>query len=430
MHTGSERLWKGLFPAVLTSIMQGLGMSGRGAKGWIEKLRNLLLDGQTKIWQDRCAEVRGELTDEQAAQRETSRERALTLLMLLRQRRGMVKGPYPVHATSTSKLSTQGVEVIEREYVNALPFAALRRYIGALQQVLRTTTVRLSPLRLARECVQCNITTQYIMRTGHTRRESMPALNGSWNEANALALREVRAIRTDPIAGIRTDKRNSVYLTDMDTRTANSFRVPSRPMFERKQDEDPPPLDSGTSEVGLNPPPRSQLMVVGVKYRSTENRVHQEYWTGVPMHEYDVVMPGGMTHGPSIASCGTRRTGRVRHVGSVLIARRKDALRQRHREIAIIEARTERRRAQEVRERMRLRKATKDRDKQTNSARRHVENNGTTQSNKRRWAAWAALPPWGDNKAQISPIHQTTWPPLLPEDGRFDPTSCTSFDSS
>jgi hypothetical protein len=34
------------------------------------------------------------------------------------------------------------------------------------------------------------------------------------------------------------------------------------------------------------------------------------------------------------------------------------------------------------------------------------------------------------NKAQISPIHQRTWPPLLPEDGRFDPTSCTSFDAS
>jgi len=36
----------------------------------------------------------------------------------------------------------------------------------------------------------------------------------------------------------------------------------------------------------------------------------------------------------------------------------------------------------------------------------------------------------GGNKAQISPPHQTKWPPLLPEDGRFDPTSCTSFDSS
>jgi hypothetical protein len=34
------------------------------------------------------------------------------------------------------------------------------------------------------------------------------------------------------------------------------------------------------------------------------------------------------------------------------------------------------------------------------------------------------------NKAQISPIHQRTCPPLPPEDGRFDPTSCTSFDSS
>ena len=34
------------------------------------------------------------------------------------------------------------------------------------------------------------------------------------------------------------------------------------------------------------------------------------------------------------------------------------------------------------------------------------------------------------NKAQISPIHQRTCPPLPPEDGRFDPTSCTSIDAS
>jgi hypothetical protein len=36
-----------------------------------------------------------------------------------------------------------------------------------------------------------------------------------------------------------------------------------------------------------------------------------------------------------------------------------------------------------------------------------------------------------NNKAQIRrPIQQRTYPPLPPEDGRFDPTSCTSFDSS
>jgi hypothetical protein len=34
------------------------------------------------------------------------------------------------------------------------------------------------------------------------------------------------------------------------------------------------------------------------------------------------------------------------------------------------------------------------------------------------------------NKAHTSPIHQRTCTPLHPEDGRFDPTSCTSFDSS
>jgi hypothetical protein len=47
-----------------------------------------------------------------------------------------------------------------QEYVDSLPFAALRRYIGALQKALHTSIARLSlsPLKLARERVQCNIT--------------------------------------------------------------------------------------------------------------------------------------------------------------------------------------------------------------------------------------------------------------------------------
>jgi hypothetical protein len=32
VRTGSERLWKGLFPVILTAIMQELGMTGRGAQ--------------------------------------------------------------------------------------------------------------------------------------------------------------------------------------------------------------------------------------------------------------------------------------------------------------------------------------------------------------------------------------------------------------
>jgi hypothetical protein len=35
-----------------------------------------------------------------------------------------------------------------------------------------------------------------------------------------------------------------------------------------------------------------------------------------------------------------------------------------------------------------------------------------------------------DNNQKISPLHQTTCTPLHPKDGRFDPTSPTSIDSS
>jgi hypothetical protein len=34
------------------------------------------------------------------------------------------------------------------------------------------------------------------------------------------------------------------------------------------------------------------------------------------------------------------------------------------------------------------------------------------------------------NNQKISPLHQTTCPPVSPKDGRFDPTSPTSIDSS
>ena len=71
-------------------------------------------------------------------------------------------------------------------------------------------------------------------------------------------------MRTDPLAGVRLDKQQvSVYLTDMDTLTSNSVRVPSRPMFEREPD------------VETNTSPRSKLTVVGVNRRSAENRVPQ-----------------------------------------------------------------------------------------------------------------------------------------------------------
>ena len=126
----------------------------------------------------------------------------------------------------------------------------------------------------------------------------MPTLNGTWHNENTLALREVRAVRADTLTGVRLDKQMSVYLTDMDARTSNSVRVPSRPMFEREPD-----VDTNTS-------PRSKLTVVGVNRRSAENRVHRQYWTGVPVHEYDVIMPGGMSYGLCTASCGTALPGK------------------------------------------------------------------------------------------------------------------------
>ena len=151
-------------------------------------MRNLLLDGQTKIWQGRCAEVRGELTTEQAAQRDVSRERAMTMLTLLRHRRGVLETPYQIGAAFTPKPRVPSWTCPMQEYVDSLPFAALRRYIGALQKALHTSIARLSPLKLARERVQCNITTQYITLKGSARRESMPTLNGTWHNENTLAL--------------------------------------------------------------------------------------------------------------------------------------------------------------------------------------------------------------------------------------------------
>jgi hypothetical protein len=34
----------------------------------------------------------------------------------------------------------------------------------------------------------------------------MPTLDDTWHNENTLALREVRAVRTDPLAGVRLDK--------------------------------------------------------------------------------------------------------------------------------------------------------------------------------------------------------------------------------
>jgi hypothetical protein len=129
----------------------------------------------------------------------------MTMLILLRQRRGVLETPYQIGAafTPTPRVSSWTCPI--QEYVDSLSFAALRRYryIGALQKALHTSIARLSPLKLARERVQCNITTQYITLKGSARRESMPTLNGTWHNGNTLALRGVRAVRTDPLAGVR-----------------------------------------------------------------------------------------------------------------------------------------------------------------------------------------------------------------------------------
>ena len=118
----------------------------------------------------------------------------MTMLTLLRQRRGVLETPYQIGAAFTPKPRVPSWTCPMQEYVDSLPFAALRRYIGALQKALHTSIARLSPLKLARERVQCNITTQYITLKGRTRRESMPTLNGMWHNENTLALREVRVL--------------------------------------------------------------------------------------------------------------------------------------------------------------------------------------------------------------------------------------------
>ena len=158
-------------------------------------------------------------------------------------------------------------------------------------------------------------------------------------------------------------------------------------MFEREPDV----------EDGTNTPPRSKLTVVGVNRRSAENRVHRQYWTGVPVHEYDVIMPGGMSYGLRTASCGTVLPGKgVRYLGNAAINQRTAVLRQRRREIAILVVRADTERIQKARERMRLHKAARDRARQAKSAQKLVQGNGIEQRNKRRWSAWSNPPQGGD----------------------------------
>ena len=69
--------------------------------------------------------------------------------------------------------------------------------------------------------------------------------------------------------------------------------------------------------------------------------VRAVYWTGVPVHEYDVIMPGGMSYGLRTASCGTVLPGKgVRYLGNAAINQRTAVLRQR-REIAILTVRVD-----------------------------------------------------------------------------------------
>jgi hypothetical protein len=157
-------------------------------------------------------------------------------------------------------------------------------------------------------------------------------------------------------------------------------------MFEREPDV----------EDGTNTPPRSKLTVVGVNRRSAENRVHRQYWTGVPVHEYDVIIPGSMSYGLRTASCGTIVPEKgVRYLGNAAINQRTAVLRQRRREIAILTVRVDTERIQKAQERMRLHKAARDRSRQARSAQKLVQGNGIEQHNKRRWSAWSNPPQGG-----------------------------------
>jgi hypothetical protein len=63
----------------------------------------------------------------------------------------------------------------------------------------------------------------------------MPTLNGTWHNENTPALREVRAVRTDPLAGVRLDKRVLLYLTDMGARRRTRFVSRADPRLNESQ---------------------------------------------------------------------------------------------------------------------------------------------------------------------------------------------------
>ena len=78
VRMGSECLWKGLFPAHITTTLCAMGMPSKTADKWSGNLRELLLDGATSIWRLRCRECNdGKLPDSEATTR--LRECALEL---------------------------------------------------------------------------------------------------------------------------------------------------------------------------------------------------------------------------------------------------------------------------------------------------------------------------------------------------------------
>jgi hypothetical protein len=138
---------------------------------------------------------------------------------------------------------------------------------------------------------------------------------------------------------------------------------------------DPCLNESQMSKRETNTSLRSKLVVVGVNRRSAENWVHRQYWTGVPVHEYDVMCNHAwwhMSYGLRTSSCGTVLPGKgVRYLGNAAINQRTAVLRHRRREIAILAVRVDTERIQKARERMRLHKAARDREHDKRGAHRN-----------------------------------------------------------
>ena len=50
LKNGSEVMWKGIFPPSITHILKNMGMHTSKASTWPDKMRDILLDGATRVY--------------------------------------------------------------------------------------------------------------------------------------------------------------------------------------------------------------------------------------------------------------------------------------------------------------------------------------------------------------------------------------------